>query len=123
MKIYNHIVGNIADPKWSVLCDEVDVDYIDLGDGTHKSVCTFCKAGEVVEAHTYGEYTPNGDATTEADGTKTAKCDKCDATDTVADEGSKLVEDIAQGNFFNNIVDKIMSFFESIINFFKNLFN
>lgn len=98
-------------------------EYTDLGDGTHKADCTFCKSGEIIEAHTWGEYTPNGDATTEADGTKTAKCDKCDATDTVADEGSKLVEDIAQGNFFNNIVDKIMSFFESIINFFKNLFN
>ena len=34
MKIYNHIVGNIADPKWSVLCDEVDVDYIDLDQWT-----------------------------------------------------------------------------------------
>ena len=35
MKIYNHIVGNIADPKWSaLLCDEVDVDYIDLDQWT-----------------------------------------------------------------------------------------
>ena len=34
MKIYNHIVGNIADPKWSTLCDEVDVDYIDLDQWT-----------------------------------------------------------------------------------------
>ena len=34
MKIYNHIVGNIADPEWSALCDEVDVDYIDLDQWT-----------------------------------------------------------------------------------------
>ena len=34
MKIYNHIVGNIADPEWSALGDEVDVDYIDLDQWT-----------------------------------------------------------------------------------------
>ena len=40
--------------------------------------------------HSFGEYTSNGDATCTADGTKTAKCIRCDVTDTVADKGSKL---------------------------------
>lgn len=44
----------------------------------------------VNDGHTWGEYTSNGDATCTADGTKTAKCQFCDATDTVVDEGSML---------------------------------
>ena len=34
MKICNHIVGNIADPKWSTLCRKSDIDYIDLDQWT-----------------------------------------------------------------------------------------
>ena len=49
---------------------------------------------EEIEAlgHLFTKYESNNDATTEADGTKTAKCDRngCDETDTVTDEGSKL---------------------------------
>ena len=41
--------------------------------------------------HSFTNYESNGDATCQADGTKTAKCDYgCGATDTIADEGSKL---------------------------------
>ena len=41
--------------------------------------------------HLFTDYESNGDATCQADGTKTAKCDYgCGATDTIADEGSKL---------------------------------
>ena len=41
--------------------------------------------------HSFTDYESNGDATCQADGTKTAECDYgCGATDTVADEGSKL---------------------------------
>ena len=40
--------------------------------------------------HSFTNYVSNNDATCTADGTKTAKCDNCDATDTVADEGSML---------------------------------
>ena len=40
--------------------------------------------------HTWGEYISNHDATCTADGTKTAECQFCDATDTVVDEGSML---------------------------------
>ena len=41
--------------------------------------------------HSFTDYESNGNATCQADGTKTAKCDYgCGATDTIADEGSKL---------------------------------
>ncbi len=40
--------------------------------------------------HNFAVYTSCGDATCTADGTKTAKCSRCDETDTVADVGSKL---------------------------------
>lgn len=40
--------------------------------------------------HKWGEYISNNDATYESDGTKTATCSVCGATDTVVDEGSQL---------------------------------
>lgn len=48
--------------------------------------------GEVVKAtgHTYGEYKSDGNATYDADGTKTAECSVCGEKDTVTDAGSKL---------------------------------
>ena len=42
-----------------------------------------------VIAHSFGEYVYNNDATTEADGTKTATCSICGKTDTVTAEGTK----------------------------------
>ncbi len=107
--------------------------YIDNGDGTHKAECSFCVA-ETSEKHVWGKYISNGDATVFADGTKTAECKLCDAEDTVVDEGSKIIVDEPElpsdepegdeepANFFTNIFAKIKSFFESIANFFKNLF-
>ncbi|MBQ1261981.1 MAG: hypothetical protein IIY01_03540, partial [Clostridia bacterium] len=54
------------------------------------------KCGEILEAqesipakgHAFGEYVSNNDATADADGTKTAVCERCEATDTMVDEGS-----------------------------------
>ena len=40
-------------------------------------------------AHSFGDYIYNDDATTEADGTKTATCSVCGVTDTVTAEGTK----------------------------------
>lgn len=42
-----------------------------------------------VIAHSFGDYVYNDDATTEKDGTKTATCSVCGATDTVTAEGTK----------------------------------
>ena len=38
--------------------------------------------------HSFGEYISNNDATSEKDGTKTAKCSVCGAKDTIVDEGT-----------------------------------
>ena len=43
----------------------------------------------VNDGHTFTDYHSNGDETCTQDGTKTAVCDFCDATDTVTDEGSR----------------------------------
>lgn len=40
--------------------------------------------------HSFTKYRTNGDATCTADGTKTAKCDRCSANSTLADAGSAL---------------------------------
>ena len=45
--------------------------------------------GIPAKGHSYGEYVYNNDATTSADGTKTATCSACGATDTVTAEGTK----------------------------------
>lgn len=45
--------------------------------------------GYVAHTHSFTNYVSNGDATCVADGTKTAKCDGCDETDTMVDVGSR----------------------------------
>ena len=45
---------------------------------------------DTVHTHSFTTYTPDGNATCTADGTKTAKCDGCAKTHTVADEASAL---------------------------------
>lgn len=46
-----------------------------------------------VTDHSFTDYVFNNDATCTVDGTKTAKCDFCDVTDTVTDEGTKTEHD------------------------------
>jgi hypothetical protein len=43
-----------------------------------------------IEPHLFTDYISNGDATCLTDGTKTAKCTLCDATETLTEEGSAL---------------------------------
>lgn len=58
--------------------------------------CSVCNAVLVAQeetgakGHSFTAYVSDGNATCTADGTKTAKCDRCDVTNTVADAGSKL---------------------------------
>ena len=47
--------------------------------------------------HNFSGYLPNGDATCQADGTKTATCSTCGVKDTVADPGSKTDHTYADG--------------------------
>ena len=68
---------------------------------TKRAICEGCghEYGEApIGEHNWGEYTPDGNATCTADGTKTAKCIRCPETDTVADVGSAL------GHSFTNYV-------------------
>ncbi len=44
-----------------------------------------------VTEHSFGKYVSNNDATYDADGTKTCICEYCGKTQTVTDEGSKLI--------------------------------
>ena len=56
------------------------------------SVCDDSYVDGNVDAlgHKFTTYTSNNDATCTKDGTKTAKCDRCDVTDTLTDVGSAL---------------------------------
>ena len=82
--------------------------WTDKQNGNHSSICDLC--GHLcIESHVYGEYVSNNDATEEADGTKTAVCEKCGEENTVVDKGSQLIKEPA-------------SFIEKLIEFIKNLF-
>ena len=57
--------------------------------------CSVCddtySANEVTAlSHSFTKYVSDGNATCTADGTKTAKCDRCDVTNTIVDTGSAL---------------------------------
>ncbi len=61
------------------------------------AVCEKCgeSYGEAL-SHSFTDYVSNNDATCTENGTKTAKCDNCEATDTVADEGSVIAHDYTE---------------------------
>lgn len=52
--------------------------------------------------HSFTNYVAKNDATCTADGTKVAKCDRCDETDTIADVGSKLAHSFTNYTSDNN---------------------
>ena len=76
---------------------------------THICECNHSYVDTYVDAleHSFTNYVSNGDATYEADGTKTAVCDNvgCGATDKIADVGSKLerltVQFVADGTIIS----------------------
>ena len=76
-------------------------NYLHLAaDCTHKATYYYsCVCGEKgdslfeygdVASHRYVNYTADGNATCSEDGTKTAKCENCNLTNTIADPGSKI---------------------------------
>ena len=65
---------------------------------TEARMCSVCGEKEnVALGHSFTDYISDGNATCTADGTKTAKCVRCDATDTQDDPGSMLAHSYAQG--------------------------
>ena len=76
----------VIEPAVAATCTETG-----LTEGSHCSVCNkILVAQKTVSAlnHSFTNYISNDDATCTEDGTKTAKCDRCDVTDTQSDEGS-----------------------------------
>jgi hypothetical protein len=70
-----------------------------LKEGGDLFVCQLCGCSKLENikpaiGHSFTNYIPDGNAICLEDGTKTAKCDNCEETDTVADEGSALGHDI-----------------------------
>ncbi len=62
--------------------------------GDQRLVCDLCGDTKVITlqalGHSFTDYTSDNNATCLADGTKTAKCDRCDVTDSQPDTGSAL---------------------------------
>ena len=70
---------------------------------TTAQTCTRCShVFNAALGHSYTNYVSNDDAKCEVDGTKTAKCDRCDETSTIPDEGSKLGHSYTQYVSNNN---------------------
>ena len=94
----------VIDPAVAATCTETG-----LTEGSHCSVCNkILVAQKTVSAlnHSFTNYISNDDATCTEDGTKTAKCDRCDVTDTQSDEGS------AKGH--TSVVDAVAPTYSSV---------
>lgn len=70
------------------------------------------------DAHEWGEYVYNNDATIDADGTETAKCQYCEATHTRTAEGTKIelvdstkhFTDVESGKWYKEYIDYVSTF-------------
>lgn len=71
-------------------------------DDAHYYKCTLCEEKKDVEEHIFTHYVSNNDATCIADGTKTANCDVCDATETITDTGSMNTNKHSCTNYTSN---------------------
>ena len=86
-----------TDPQICTVCEKVLVEALghDWADAQCDAPSTCLRCGEEsgdVLGHDFKDeaYVSNNDAKCEVDGTETAKCSRCDATDTRTDEGSAL---------------------------------
>ena len=93
---HSWVAANCTTPETCSSCNQTVGEALGHTPGaeatcTDAQLCSVCSA-ELAPAlgHSFTNYVSNGDATCQADGTHTAKCDRCDVTDTKTEEGSKL---------------------------------
>lgn len=93
--LYPNFSGNsvykLADGTFGSACDHTYSQ--NKPTCTQSAVCSVCNADISATGHSFVNYIANNDATCTKDGTKTAKCDRCDEKDTVSDEGSMVPHD------------------------------
>ncbi len=77
---------------------------------THTCECgdSYTDTTVPVVDHSFTNYVSDGNATYDADGTKTATCDNCSATDTIADAGSRL-KGTVRIVYGNGTADKVIT--------------
>ena len=93
------IEGQKGDHSWNA--GEVTTPATCTTPGVRTYTCTKNPAHTKTEPipalnHLFGAYIYNNDATTKADGTETAKCERCNETDTRTVKGTKLTEHTAE---------------------------
>ena len=96
---YKTIEGQKGDHSWNA--GEVTTPATCTTEGVRTYTCTKDPAHTKTEPipalnHLFGAYIYNNDATTKADGTETAKCERCNETDTRTVKGTKLTEHTAE---------------------------
>ena len=96
---YKTITGTVGDHSWNA--GEVTTPATCTTPGVRTYTCTKDPAHTRTEPipalnHLFKTYVYNNDATTEADGTETAKCERCNETDTRTAKGTKLTEHTAE---------------------------
>ncbi len=115
--------------------DTTGSSHKDNGDGTHTvtSGCPVCGAISVTQAHIYGAYLADGNATCVSFGTKTASCTVCGAENTVTDDSAKgehnygtdnICDDCGEVRDCSHLCHKtgFMGFIWKIVRFFTKLF-
>ena len=96
---YKTITGTVGDHSWNA--GEVTTPATCTTEGVRTYTCTKNPAHTKTEPipalnHQFGAYTFNNDATCTQDGTETAKCERCNETDTRTAKGTKLTEHTAE---------------------------
>ena len=96
---YKTIEGQKGDHSWNA--GEVTTPATCTTEGVRTYTCTKDPAHTKTEPipalnHLFGAYTYNNDATCTQDGTETAKCERCNETDTRTVKGTKLTEHTAE---------------------------
>lgn len=90
---YVNALGHVSvvDPAVSATCTKTG-----LTEGSHCSVCKEVIVSQMTTqktGHRFTEYVSNEDADYDHDGTMTAQCNYCQATETITDPGSMLIDE------------------------------